>query len=129
MEPLVEPGRDRCGLEPEKEGVFPLVHGVRSLAMAHHVAQTSTVARIEALVTLQQLTPDLGNDLKDSLHVFMGLKLRAGLAELDRGLAVSGTVNSAALGTLDRDLLQDAIGVVKRFRAELRRRFHLDAMG
>ena len=93
------------------------------------MAQTSTVARIEALVTLQQLTPDLGNDLKDSLHVFMGLKLRAGLAELDRGLAVSGTVNSAALGTLDRDLLQDAIGVVKRFRAELRRRFHLDAMG
>ena len=116
-------------LNLKKEGVFPLVHGVRSLAMAHHVAHTSTVARIEALVTLQQLTPDLGNDLKDSLHVFMGLKLRAGLAELDRGLAVSGTVNSAALGTLDRDLLQDAIGVVKRFRAELRRRFHLDAMG
>ena len=116
-------------LNLKKEGVFPLVHGVRSLAMAHQVAETGTVARIEALVKLQQLTPELGNDLKDSLHVFMGLKLRAGLAELDGGLPVSGTVNCAALGTLDRDLLQDAIGVVKRFRAVLRRRFHLDAMG
>ena len=116
-------------LNLKKEGVFPLVHGVRSLALAHQVTDTSTVARLAALVQLEQLTPELGNDLKDSLHVFMGLKLRAGLRELDQGLPVSGTVNSAALGTLDRDLLQDAIGVVKRFRAELRRRFHLDAMG
>lgn len=116
-------------LNLKKEGVFPLVHGVRSLAMAHHVADTGTVARLAALVQLGQLTPELGNDLKDSLHVFMGLKLRAGLAELDEGRAVSGTVNSAALGTLDRDLLQDAIAVVKRFRAVLRRRFHLDTMG
>ena len=116
-------------LNLKKEGVFPLVHGVRSLALAHQVTDTSTVARLAALVQLEQLTPELGNDLKDSLHVFMGLKLRAGLRELDQGLPVSGTVNSAALGTLDRDLLQDAIAVVKRFRAELRRRFHLDAMG
>jgi CBS domain-containing protein len=116
-------------LNLKKEGVFPLVHGVRSLALAHQVAPTNTVARLAALVQLEQLTPELGNDLKDSLHVFMGLKLRAGLQELDQGLPVSGTVNSAALGTLDRDLLQDAIGVVKRFRAELRRRFHLDALG
>lgn len=116
-------------LNLKKEGVFPLVHGVRSLALAHQVAPTNTVARIAALIKLGQLTPELGNDLKDSLHVFMGLKLRAGLEELDQGLPVSGTVNSAALGTLDRDLLQDAIGVVKRFRVELRRRFHLDAIG
>ncbi|MFZ2217675.1 MAG: putative nucleotidyltransferase substrate binding domain-containing protein, partial [Rhodoferax sp.] len=108
---------------------FPLVHGVRSLALAYGVTETRTVLRLAALVKLEQLTPELANDLQDSLHVFMGLKLRAGLAELDQGLAVSGTVNSAALGTLDRDLLQDAIAVVKRFRAELRRRFHLDAMG
>jgi CBS domain-containing protein len=116
-------------LNLKKEGVFPLVHGVRTLALAHQVAQIGTVARIAALVKLEQLEPEMGNDLKDSLHVFMAMKLRAGLLELDQGLSVSGTVNTATLGTLDRDLLQDAIGVVKRFRADLRRRFHLDAMG
>jgi CBS domain-containing protein len=116
-------------LNLKKEGVFPLVHGIRSLALAHQVADNGTAARIAALVSLGQLEPDLGNDLRDSLHVFMGLKLRAGLAELAQGNPVSGTVNSSILGTLDRDLLEDAIGVVKRFRAVLRRRFHLDAMG
>jgi CBS domain-containing protein len=109
--------------------VFPLVHGVRSLALAHQVAETGTGARIAALIKREQLEPEMGRDLKDSLHVFMALKLRAGLLELDQGLPVSGTVNTSTLGTLDRDLLQDAIGVVKRFRAVLRRRFHLDAMG
>jgi CBS domain-containing protein len=116
-------------LNLKKEGVFPLVHGVRSLALAHQVAETGTGARIAALIKREQLEPEMGRDLKDSLHVFMALKLRNGLLELDQGLPVSGTVNTSTLGTLDRDLLQDAIGVVKRFRAVLRRRFHLDAMG
>ena len=34
----------------------------------------------------------------------------------------------ARLSSLDRDLLKDTLGVVKRFKALLRQRFHLDAM-
>jgi CBS domain-containing protein len=113
----------------KKEGIFPLVHGVRSLALAHHVTETSTAERIAALVAMGKLPAEMGSDLLDSLHFFMGLKLKAGLAELDMEQPVTGAIDIAKLSSLDRDLLKDTLGVVKRFKALLHQRFHLDAIG
>lgn len=120
-------GDDEQHLNIKKEGIFPLVHGVRSLALANRITETSTTARIAALVADGHLAGDMGTDLTDSLHFFMGLKLKAGLAELDTGKPVTGAIDVARLSSLDRDLLKDTLGVVKRFKALLRHRFHLDA--
>jgi CBS domain-containing protein len=67
------------GLHLKKEGIFPLVHGVRSLALAEHLAETGTVSRIETLVATHALSREMGADLIQSLHFLMGLKLKAGL--------------------------------------------------
>lgn len=115
-------------LNLKKEGIFPLVHGVRSLALAHRVTEASTAGRIAALVASGRLEADMGADLTDSLHFFMGLKLKVGLTELDTGKAVTGAINVARLSSLDRDLLKDTLGVVKRFKTLLRHRFHLEAV-
>ena len=119
---------DQKGLHLKKEGIFPLVHGVRSLALAEHLQETSTVARIDALVAKSVITPALAADLTQTLHFLMALKLKAGLTEMDTQQAVSGLVDVARLSTLDRDLLKDALGVVKHFRGLLRSRFKLDAL-
>ena len=119
---------DQKGLHLKKEGIFPLVHGVRSLALAEHVQDTSTTARIEALVTKAVITPALGADLTQSLHFLMGLKLKAGLADMETQHEVSGAVDVTKLSTLERDLLKDALGVVKHFKTLLRSRFKLDAL-
>jgi CBS domain-containing protein len=115
-------------LNLKKEGIFPLVHGARSLALAHHVTETSTAGRIAALVAQGRLSTDMGADLTDSLHFFMGLRLKVGLAELEMGKPVSGAIDVARLSSLDRDLLKDTLGVVRRFKSLLRQRFHLDVM-
>lgn len=115
-------------LHLKKEGLFPLVHGVRSLALAHHVRATSTVARVQALVAQGALSPGEGEDVLEALHVFMALKLKAGLAEQEQALPVTGTVSVQHLSSLDRDLLKDALGVVKRFQQLLRTRFHMGAL-
>jgi len=119
---------DQKGLHLKKEGIFPLVHGVRSLALAEHLQDTSTTARIEALVAKAVITPALGADLTQSLHFLMGLKLKAGLAELETQREVSGAVDVSKLSTLERDLLKDALGVVKHFKVLMRSRFKLDAL-
>jgi CBS domain-containing protein len=119
---------DQKGLHLKKEGIFPLVHGVRSLALAEHLQDTSTTARIEALVAKSVITPALGADLTQSLHFLMGLKLKAGLAEMETNNEVSGKVDVTKLSTLERDLLKDALGVVKHFKTLLRSRFKLDAL-
>lgn len=119
---------DQQGLHLKKEGIFPLVHGVRSLALAEHLQETSTTARIETLVARNVITPALGADLTQSLHFLMGLKLKAGVTEMETQREVSGLVNVGKLSTLERDLLKDALGVVKHFKALLRSRFKLDTL-
>jgi len=115
-------------LNLKKEGIFPLVHGIRSLALAHQIMATSTVARIEALIAADKLPADLGADLTDSLHFFMGLKLQVGLAEIDTGRPVSGAIDVARLSSLDRDLLKDTLSIVKKLRILLHLRFRLDML-
>ncbi|CAM3706000.1 DUF294 nucleotidyltransferase-like domain-containing protein [Polaromonas hydrogenivorans] len=115
-------------LDIKKAGTFPLVHGIRSLALAHHVSATSTVERAQALVAAGRLPEKLANDLIDSLHFFMGLKLKVGLQQLETGHAASDEIALDKLSSLDRDLLKDTLGVVKQFKALLNQRFHLEAM-
>ncbi len=115
-------------LDLKKAGIFPIVHGARSLALAHRIQGVGTTERIEALVAAGALNAELGVDLIDSLHFFMELKLKLGLAALPAGAAPDAGVDLNRLGSLERDLLRDTLVVVKRFKALLRLRFHLDAL-
>ncbi len=121
-------GEAESQLNLKKEGIFPLVHGLRSLAMAHRIPEISSAGRIAALVNEGKLDASLGVDLTESLYFFMGLRLKVGLAELETGQIVTGAVNVARLSSLECDLLKDALAVVKRFKVLLRYRFHLDAV-
>ncbi len=112
----------------KKAGIFPLVHGVRSLALARHVDTTSTVDRIDALVADGTLDAPLGREMRESLHLLMGLRLQAGLSEIERHRPVTGEVDPATLSSLERDLLKDALAVVRRFRTLLQQRLRLDAL-
>ncbi len=113
-------------LDLKKAGIFPLVHGIRCMALEQRLGELGTAARIERLVTAGKLTAALGADLTDSLHFFMGLKLKVGLTELAMNRPVSGGIPVSRLSSLDRDLLKDTLGVVKRFKLLLRQRYHLD---
>jgi len=118
--------QDTQMLDLKKAGIFPIVHGVRSLALREHVPVTGTAARLDALVAAGRLSAESAKDLIDSLHFLMALKLKAGLAELDTGRAVSGGVSTQRLSSLERDLLKDALAVVKQFKAMVRHQFHLE---
>lgn len=115
-------------LDIKKAGIFPIVHGVRSLALQQHVEATGTVARLDALVAAGRLAADVANDLADALHFLMGLRVKAGLDEIDTGRAVSGGVRLDRLSSLERDLLKDALAAVKRFKALVRHQFHLESV-
>jgi CBS domain-containing protein len=119
--------QDTQVLDLKKAAIFPIVHGVRSLALRDHVPATGTAARLDALVAAGRLSAGDATDLIDSLHFLIALKLKAGLAEIDTGRAVSGGVSTQRLSSLERDLLKDAFAVVKRFKTLVRHQFHLDS--
>ena len=65
------------------------MHGVRSLALRDRLPATGTAARLEALAAAGRLPSELARELRDSLQFLMGLKLNAGLAELEHAAARS----------------------------------------
>jgi CBS domain-containing protein len=126
---LLHPGAAAADavLDLKRAGVFPLVHGVRALALAERLQATGTAERVAALVAAGRLPAQMGSELVQALHVFIQLKLDAGLAALAAGRS-GDAIDLASLGTLDRERLKDTLAVVKRFKALLRLRFHLDAV-
>jgi len=124
---VADSGRERLDLK--KAGIFPLVHGIRSLALEKHLPQTGTAERVAALVSAGVLPADIAREVVDSLHFFMALKLKVGLEAIELGRDRDGRViDLDKLSTLDRDLLKDTLGVVKRFKARLRQRYRLDML-
>ena len=121
-------GDEGRAISLKKAGIFPIVHGVRSLALARRVAATGTAERIAALVEGGVLDAALGDELVQSLHFLMGLRLQAGLAELDTGRQRRGKTGADRVASLERDLLKDALAVVKRFKALLHQRLRLDLL-
>jgi CBS domain-containing protein len=115
-------------LNLKKEGIFPLVHGVRSLALQAQLSETGTASRLEALAAKGVITATQASDWTQSLHFLMGLKLQAGLAEMDLEQKVTGDVDVTRLSTLERDLLKDALSVVRQCKVALRLHFRLDAL-
>lgn len=124
--PNADPGKRT--LDIKKLGLFPLVHGVRSLALELGVREVATVDRIASLQARGVLSPATALDLIDSLHFFMELKLKAGLARSGREASTPNIVRVDQLSTLERSVLDAALGVVKQFKAVLRHRFHLDVL-
>ncbi len=109
-------------LDLKKGGIFPIVHGVRSLALEHGLLETSTDERIGRLAEKGVFREDFARDLKQSFHYLLALRLDSQLEqEKDRG----ALVKPAELSSVERDLLRDAFKVVKTFREILRRHFNL----
>jgi CBS domain-containing protein len=125
---LLHLGETPAGISLKKEGIFPLVHGVRSLAFQAGLTETGTVARLDALAARGVISASQAGDWAQCLHFLMGLKLQAGLAEVDLAHPVTGTVDVTRLTTLERDLLKDALEVVRQFKVFVRQHFRLDVL-
>lgn len=122
------PHPDAAPVDVKKLGIFPIVHGVRALALRHGVRANGTQARLAALVAAGALDAETARDLTDALHALMALRLTHQLRQKEAGQPVDNTVPTTGLGLLERDVLRDAIGIVRRFRALLHRHFRLDAL-
>ncbi len=113
------------GLDLKRGGIFPIVHGLRCLALRHGLAERNSFARCDALVRTGHLDPALGRDLAQTLAVLQRLRLDAQLATLDAGGMPDNLLQASSLRRLDRELLRDALRVVKAFQQHVRTVFHL----
>ncbi|MDG1157116.1 MAG: putative nucleotidyltransferase substrate binding domain-containing protein [Litorivicinaceae bacterium] len=122
---------DAQGLDIKKGGIFPLVHGVRALALKYRCRQTNTYRRIEELVQKGAIHEHLGRNLESALSLFMQLRLQTQLEQLDESgtddgsLVTHNRILVKPLNRLDRDLLREALHVIKEFKEWLSLELHI----
>ena len=115
-------------IDIKKAGTFPIVHGVRTLALDRGIVVTPTAGRVGALVEAGALAPEFGQELVSALRIFMGYRLRSQLEAVRRGdVEQEAVVRPSRLSAADRDILRDALRIVRKFRESTRARYNLGA--
>jgi CBS domain-containing protein len=121
----------RSGEQPidlKKLGTFPIVHGVRALALQHHVRALGTAERLGMLVQRSAIHSTQADELTKALHALMSIKLDHQLQQRAQGVQADNLLQPATLEAAQRERLKDALAAVHRFRVYLRAHFNLSAL-
>ncbi|WP_290524173.1 putative nucleotidyltransferase substrate binding domain-containing protein [Alcanivorax sp.] len=116
------------GIDIKKGALFPLVHGVRAMALQCRIEETSTLSRLEKLVEAGVMEAAFAEDLGEAMELFSELRLNHQLENRhgDEMNIPGNHIVVQRLSSLERDLLRDALHLVSDFKQRLSRRFHLE---
>jgi CBS domain-containing protein len=111
-------GRERA-VDIKRGGIFPVVHGLRALAVEQGLACTNSYERAVQLGERGVLSAQLSADVQQALSVMLRLRLGQQLESTQEGVVPDNRIDLGKLRRLDRELLRDALRVVKDFQAFL----------
>lgn len=121
--------KERGELDIKKGGIFPIVHGVRTFALEQRILATNTFERLEALVDAGVMQESNAKDISEALGLFVNIRLRQQIRRAEQtedGIdPTPNIIELQQLNKMDRELLRDALLVVKSFKKSLTSRFNL----
>ncbi|GAK86684.1 predicted signal-transduction protein [Vibrio ponticus] len=103
---------DKQGLDLKSGGIFPIVHGIRTLALEYGVIEKNTFERIETLRCKKILEPETADNLNEALKLFFKLRLAQQLSNQHS----HNRIDLKQLDRSERDLLRHSLHVVKKFK-------------
>lgn len=119
---------DRRGaqaIDIKKAGIFPIVHGVRALALEKHMEETNTVERLWALADKRVIDRKLAGELAEAFTFLSTLRLKARI-DAAHEVKIDNTVRPAEMSKMDRDQFNDCLALVKTFKEFISYHFHLN---
>lgn len=111
-------------IDLKKAGIFPIVHGTRTLCLDNGIIESSTKARLYALANHGVIEHSVAQNLIEALEFFLSRRLAVSLVTEDRS---ARRVNPNKLSALDKDLLKQSLSIVKSFKNSITHRYRLDA--
>ncbi|UPQ88165.1 DUF294 nucleotidyltransferase-like domain-containing protein [Vibrio sinaloensis] len=104
--------REKDGLDVKSGGIFPIVHGIRTLALEYGIDEKNTFERIEALRQKKILEPDTADNLSEALKLLFKLRLNQQLTHQHS----HNRIDIKQIDRTERDLLRHGLHVVKKFK-------------
>lgn len=122
---VVEKGVRQGQIDLKKGGIFPIVHGVRSMALEQKIREPNTVQRIRRLIRLEVLEGSFGTDLIDAFDFLCSLRVKVAMHHGGDRLMEHEHLPLDYLGHLERENLRESLVLVDRFKNLLDHHFHL----
>lgn len=122
---ITEKDEHRNELDLKKGGIFPIVHGARSLALHKHIRATNTLERLRELARARILEEKFAEDLGEALDFMSGLRLSAMLDDLQHERPTDNYIRPQQLSRMEQDLLKDSLRLVDKFKKLVGHHFHL----
>ncbi len=113
-------------IDIKKTGVFPIVQGIRSLALRERIRETTTIKRIKILVQKKILDQELASELLEAFDVLNTIRLKSQLQKLQDNKPIDNLVDTHTLGKIERDLLKDSFSIVTNFKKFITYTFKID---
>jgi CBS domain-containing protein len=113
-------------LDVKKGGIFPIVQGIRSLALENGITETSTAGRIRELKKIKIFENDFSGALIEAFDTFLNLRLKERLRIYDGNKNVQNLINIENLNQLELELLKDSLKIVNKFKSFLTHHFKLN---
>lgn len=115
---------DKPDIDLKKAGIFPLVHGIRTMALEQDILHLpSSRDRLKALVQARVINQERATTLNEALEFFMSQRLAVALSTQDK---YARQVDPMTLSALERDVLKECLSVVKSFKTQLRQHYQLE---
>jgi len=115
-------------IDIKKAGIFPIVHGIRTMALEKGITETSTAERMARLVEAGSFDGSFGREVISALRVFMAFRLTSQLEAVRRGsMEGEAVLRPSRMTAMDRDILRDSLRVVRQFREAIAARFRTAA--
>ncbi len=112
-------------IDIKKGALFPLIHGIRALALEYGIHKTNTTQRIKTLNDIGYMNKEDAQDLMEALEIINTLRLHAQLEKLESEKAIDNYICLRTLGKLERDTMKEAIKTVELFKKRVSYHFHL----
>ena len=113
----------------KKGGTFTLMHGVRSLALDKSIYETSTIDRIKRLNDIGLIDKEFAQELIEAYDVLLELILEHKLGAIKKGVDPDTTIELKELGKIERDMLKEALKIVKKLKEFVAFHFKTNMVG
>lgn len=113
-------------IDIKKTAVFPIVQGIRSLALREKIRETTTVKRIKILEQRKVLEKEKADELLEAFDVVNTLRLKSQLEKLLENKKINNEIDTHTLGKIERDLLKDSFKIVNDFKKFISYTFKID---
>jgi CBS domain-containing protein len=121
-------GERKNKLDLKNKGLLPVVEIARVLAIDLDLTTTNTFERLEGIGRAQIIDPAIVNDMLESYSFLMLLRIDHHLQARASGHEPDNHINPEQLNSLQRKLLKESFGAIRRGQEELARHYLTDQL-